>query len=592
MKTKLFLAAMAAVAVIGCQKEPAGSVQVADGTASFLSVNLNAAGAMTKAAEDTFEYGLATENAVNSVTFYFFKENGDPYVVQGVENWMSGQLDPDDWNTKPGGNQTQKPEELAPTLEKVSGMVLVIKQHQDPNDLPAKMVAILNGDPTVFNTSMSLSDLEDVVLNSLTYGDYFTMSNSVYAGTENSQSVKINTTPITAANLFNANIEPGQVGYNPPGTILTPGEEGVPATGVTPVEIYVERVAVKVRVHGATGVDLTKVPVMSADGEGATQLKDAAGNAVYMKVLGWDVTNNTDETYLLKDINPSWTDLGFTPWNNPAFFRSYWAKTTDEPLHNITFTALKGGKNLDPGYAYYFENTAAAAENNGVDVNNNGEYNEDGLISGTKNQAPQLLVAAQLVDVNGKAIDIAKWYGKLYTINGVKDAMVGTIDHRIFKVTDDTGESIEVAPITSDDVVFEQAAQGTAAKRYNVYVKVDSKKAAGYYVNETGQPYTHEEVQDILDTVDPAQMFKDGYTYYYTTIKHFGATGKPAEFGLVRNHCYDIAIENVVGFGTPVWNEGHVITPEKPTDETAVNLSARINILAWHIVSQDVTLGM
>ena len=374
MKTKLFLAAMAAVAVIGCQKEPAGSVQVADGTASFLSVNLNAAGAMTKAAEDTFEYGLATENAVNSVTFYFFKENGDPYVVQGVENWMSGTVN--SWTTGADGQQIQKPGALAPTLEKVSGMVLVIKQHQDPNDLPAKMVAILNGDNTVFNKSMSLSQLENVVLNSLTNGGAFTMSNSVYAdGT-----VKINTTAISKENLFSANIEPGQVGYNPPGVILTPGAAGVP-TGITPVEIYVERVAVKVRVHGATGVDLTKVPVMSADGEGATQLTDAAGNAVYMKVLGWDVTNNTDETYLLKDINPSWTDLGFTPWNNPAFFRSYWATTTDEPLHNITFADLKNGKNLNPGHAYYFENTAAAAESNGVDVDkDNGYTNADGLV--------------------------------------------------------------------------------------------------------------------------------------------------------------------------------------------------------------------
>ena len=566
---------MAAVAVIGCQKEPAGSVQVADGTASFLSVNLNAAGAMTKAAEDTFEYGLATENAVNSVTFYFFKENGDPYVVQGVENWMSGTVN--SWTTGADGQQIQKPGALAPTLEKVSGMVLVIKQHQDPNDLPAKMVAILNGDNTVFNKSMSLSQLENVVLNSLTNGGAFTMSNSVYAdGT-----VKINTTAISKENLFSANIEPGQVGYNPPGVILTPGAAGVP-TGITPVEIYVERVAVKVRVHGATGVDLTKVPVMSADGEGATQLTDAAGNAVYMKVLGWDVTNNTDETYLLKDINPSWTDLGFTPWNNPAFFRSYWATTTDEPLHNITFADLKNGKNLNPGHAYYFENTAAAAESNGVDVDkDNGYTNADGLVSGTKNQAPQLLVAAQLVDVAGKAIDIAKWYGKLYTIDDVMDAMVGTIDHRLF-----TKDGNNINPVVRTDFAFEQAAQTVGSKRYNVYVKVKEGATEGYYVNEKGESYTIKQVEDILATVDPAQMFKDGYTYYYTTIQHFGKAK-----GLVRNHCYDIAIENVVGFGTPVWNEGHVITPEKPTDETAVNLSARINILAWHIVSQDVTLG-
>ena len=47
---------MAAVAVIGCQKEPAGST-LADGQASFLKVDLRAAGSITKATEGGFVYG-------------------------------------------------------------------------------------------------------------------------------------------------------------------------------------------------------------------------------------------------------------------------------------------------------------------------------------------------------------------------------------------------------------------------------------------------------------------------------------------------------------------------------------------------------
>jgi hypothetical protein len=60
---------------------------------------------------------------------------------------------------------------------------------------------------------------------------------------------------------------------------------------------------------------------------------------------------------------------------------------------------------------------------------------------------------------------------------------------------------------------------------------------------------------------------------------------------MVRNHVYDIKIDGITGFGTPVYEPDKIITPEKPEEDVALNLSARINILSWHLVSQNVTLN-
>lgn len=594
---KLLFAFFAMAAIVGCSKDEAGpELNKADGNASFLKVNLKSAGSMTKA-PGTFEYGTADENAVNSVTFYFFDENGDPYAVQDQKNYIYGDGKDLGWYT-PQGTTAQ-------SIEKISGLVLVIKQVQKDKqgvaDIPAQMVALLNV-PNNFNKTMSLNDLNEKVLNSLTTEvnsdvastKYFIMSNSVFA----KDGKVVNTASITADNLFDANIEPGEPGYNPPGTILQEGQGGVPAN-ITPVKIYVERVAAKVRVQGATEeVSLTKIPVMSEDGK--TQLTDSEDNLVYAKVLGWDVTNNTDEANLLKSIDPTWTEetLGFK-WNNDSFFRSYWANTTDEPLHNLTFNDLKVGENENlPVFNYYFENTAEARTSNGVDVDANNGY---GTPNTSANQAPQLLVAAQLVKDDGTPISLGRWYGKNYTEAGVKAAMVATVDHRLYveDTKNSTDEKIAFRAITAEDVAFEQELQTAAEKRYNVFM---TAKAGVTYYDANGKNVTSvvaegenavtekETAKYILENVDPAQIWKNGYAYYYVTIKHFGAENTRGEYGLVRNHLYDIKISSVNGFGTPVFEPGYVITPEKPVDGTATNLSAEINILSWHLVEQEVIL--
>ena len=256
---KLLFALFAMAVVIGCSKnDNAPSPQEANGQASFLTVNFKSAGSITKAPEEMFEYGSTDENAVNNVVFYFFDENGNKYPVQDMQNFIAGKVE--DW--------TASTDEPAVSIEKVSGLVLVIKQVQD-GQIPAKMVAVLNA-PASLQKSMSLAELQAEVLTALTIQDdqkidYFIMSNSVYVdGSE-----VVYATEIDETNLFSANVEPGEPGYNKPGTILKPGEAGVPAN-ITPVEIYVERVAAKVRVAGAANVSLDKIPVLDEDGKQLT----------------------------------------------------------------------------------------------------------------------------------------------------------------------------------------------------------------------------------------------------------------------------------------------------------------------------------
>lgn len=557
MKTKFFMTALAVLAIVGCNKEiDNGQLDQATGETSFIQVNLKAAGTMTKAdAETAFEYGLDAENAVTSVTFYFFTENGAAYVVQNQENYLTGNIE--NWTAGTDNN-----------IEEISGLTLVIKQHQS-GELPAKMVAVLNA-PAELKKSMSLTALAKSLIQH-TNTDGFVMSNSVYVDGE----AVINATEITAENLFVANLEEGDPGYNAPGVILDP--EKYPVAAVNPVDIYVERVAVKVRVSGVAEL----LPVMSGTEEGATQLTDAEGNAVYAKVLGWDVTNNTSTSYVLKQLSATYTDLGFTPWNNAAFFRSYWAETDEDPLHNHTFASLVG-KNLDPGYAYYHENTGAYnAEGNGVDVDGEGLYENSNT---TANQAPQLLVAAQLVKADGTAIQLAKWYGDVYTIAGLQAAMVKTVAHRIYVLTGTADDGTQTfAAIQPGDVTFYQVAETTAAQRYEVFIKATDGVT---YYDMNGTAYTTEKVNEILGAITPAQMWTNGYAYYYKNIAHFGSS-----YGMVRNHIYDIKVTSVSGFGTPVYNDSYVITPEITVDEEASNLAAQINILSWHIVSQDIVLG-
>lgn len=530
------MAALLAV-LVGCNKEPQNVLPDENGQKALIQVDVKTAGTLTKA-PGTYEYGSAEENAVSSLKFYFFKADGNPYSVVSGSNEIS-------WKQSEG--------ETAESVEKISDVILVIKQSEVAP--PAKVVAVLN-DATDY-ANFDLATLASKVITSLhTDKTNFVMSNAVYYDTD-TKAVMV-ASEITQDNIFTVTDSEFVRKYNAGSSVSSADiPEGV---SINPIDIYVERVAAKVRVKGAEGVNLEKLPVYAEDGK--TQMKDAFGNVVYAKILGWNITNCTDEAYLLKNVEASWTDasLGFA-WNNPAHFRSYWTKTTDAPVHPHSFTALAGRDVVTEDY--YFENTHST-------------------------EHAQLLVAAQLVNEEGAAIQLAKWYNVLYTIADLKTAMINTVATKLYiKDAAWTDANKVYRSVTTEDVTFYQVPVTTETKRYEVKVAV--KEGVQYFYAD-GTAYEANKPEEILGNIAPAQMWTDGSAYYYTEIKHFGSEGKAGEFGIVRNHVYDVTLSGVKGFGTPVYDPELVIIPERPEKQEALNLAAQINILSWHLVAQDVTL--
>lgn len=548
---KLFLALFAAAAIVGCSKNDVIPSVAEDGATSGIKVAFKA---MTKAEEaPTYANGTADEQSVKTVTFYFFDENGGKFAVNGTDNYLSA--------TVAGGfNSTEE----GTSIEALSDVMLVIKK-ADVSNFPTQMVAVINA-PEDVKKSMTLAELKAVDFTTLKTNDGFIMTNSVYADGSN----VISTTAITADNFFEAKLNDGDEGYNAPGVYVDPDGDNYAAAAAKAVQIYVERVAAKVNVTVEETYNTGEtVKLVAADGK-VTETK------VYAKVLGWGITNNTAEAKALKAIDPAW-ELSF-PWNDMPNRRSYWAETDAVPAHNLTFDALMGHsvENAD----YYFENTLPFAENNVVTPKAN-NVPTPSVAGADYNQASLLLVAAQLVDAEGKALPISKWYSTYYAGEGAKVQMIGSVAHKLFVKN---GE--EYVSATATDVEWKQTAEDEANGRYKVYPVAIKDKA--YFTTEVVNGETTvvalADANTILSTILPAQIWNTGYTYYYAPIRHYGE-----EIGIVRNHAYEVNVTALAGLGTPVYNLYHIITPEKPGDEEA-NLTAVININAWAVVSGDYEL--
>ena len=119
------------------------------------------------------------------------------------------------------------------------------------------------------------------------------------------------------------------------------------------------------------------------------------------------------------------------------------------------------------------------------------------------------------------------------------------------------------------------------------------------YFNAAGTKLTTDQLNAIFAKVQPAKLWAAG-GYYFVDIQHYATTvtegeGEEAttvtksECALVRNHLYDITISALSGLGTPVYDPDKVITPEKPDTDYSY-IAAKINVLAWKVVSQSVTL--
>lgn len=518
-----------------------------EGQLSYVAVNIvNANPTGSRVEGGKYEDGKGPENTITKARFYLFNASGNPYTV--TTNEAPGAVAATNYVDITTLEDQGKDE---PNVESIKKGVLVFKG--TTTELPTSIVAVLNP-PATLTGSKSLSDLQTAI------ADYssttsFVMSNSVYAseGTE-----------VVATDIV------GKVA------------QSQPDAEANPVDIYVERVLAKVR-----------VTFSNADKENQYKVSEDGEPAVYAKILGWAVTRTADKSNLLKDIDPTWdnTTLGFT-WNDEPFHRSYWATTSTtvtldkksetEIINDQKPATPEGATNISV-QRYCQENTKA-------------------------DEHTEVVVVAQLVNEEGNPNPIYKYFGEEHdSEEDILTLIANKYNNVYYTRTGGTsllggGTEYEYESfIKPDNIHFEATTPETGGEDYEAIAQLDDDVLDGVTIyienpDYTGSNEKYIELADAEATINeelaknPAQIAKEGYVYYYTPIKHLGTTtGSTGEYGVVRNHIYDVTITDIKGYGTPIFDPDKDIDTTHPSNEE-VYIAARINVLSWRVVSSDVTL--
>ena len=550
MKLSRFLVGtLACTLFAACSNEENSAINSGqeEGQLSYVAVNIvnaNPTGSRVDGGE--YEDGKGPENTITKARFYLFDASGNPYTV--TTNEAPGAVAATNYVDITTLENQGKDE---PNVESIKKGVLVFKG--TTTELPTSIVAVLNP-PATLTGSKSLSDLQTAI------ADYssttsFVMSNSVYAseGTE-----------VVATDIV------GKVA------------QSQPDAEANPVDIYVERVLAKVR-----------VTFSNADKENQYKVSEDGEPAVYAKILGWAVTRTADKSNLLKDIDPAWDDmtLGFT-WNDEPFHRSYWAttpatvtlekKSQDEIINDQKPATPEGATNISV-QRYCQENTKA-------------------------DEHTEVVVVAQLVNEEGNPNPIYKYFGEEHdSEEDILTLIANKYNNVYYTRTGGTllpggGTEYEYESfITPDNIHFEATTPETGGEDYEAIAQLDDDALNGVTIyienpDYTGSNEKYIELTNAETTINeelaknPAQIATEGYVYYYTPIKHLGTTtGSTGEYGVVRNHIYDVTITDIKGYGTPIFDPDKDIDTTHPSNEE-VYIAARINVLSWRVVSSDVTL--
>ena len=584
------------------------------GDEAYLAVRLvNSDGVGSRATgdkENPFWFATSEENEVATTHFYFFK-NGQPTSVDGdneVEKILS-------WNSNNNDATTNN------TIEKVAEAVIVLEGLADKS-YPTEIVAVLNKPTNLELKNKTLEQFYQVTHGSIYNDDTnknFIMTNSTYVdGTNLSDNFA---TKVTEANFMeqkpNAQLDESKV-----------------------VKINVERLAAKVKV----GVNKDKeqfktneITIGQFDVKTATD--ETEQKEIKIEILGWGLNATTKTSYAIKNIDDSWSFADFQwgdattfNWNDPTNFRSYWAKSTnydtgtypasfasvstsagdkeanttlgtgastatnaEATLNYVSWDELSG--NMDASL-YCMENT------NTVEVLA-GTASTDGAQQVTApafySAATQVLIKAQIV--NGETL--VRYNRVLYTEDAFFARVLNEINLDITKKITADDQTVTYAKLSKDDlkvidkhdgIVTIGVADASANAEWwlGTWAKVDGEDKF-----TEGSKYTGSLAQRLEALNVKAEYYNDGMMYYAIPIEHLRggkfsyenhiAKVDEADYGVVRNHYYNVTINSISSLGTSVYNPAEDII--KPTvDGTLYFIGASINILSWKIVEQGVDL--
>lgn len=369
-----------------------------------------------------------------------------------------------------------------------------------------------------------------------------------------------------------------------------------------PAQIYVER--------GVAKVTMQNTSTTPATVDGST--KSDGTSSVDFKITSWVLDNTNKKTYLVRSTDGfgDWTSLfsnstsllaankyRFVGSNAVAanLYRTYFAKDAnfDQTGNSAALTAGDLVTNPNPTFVdkfgndnpqYCFENTFDAACQND-------RYTTRVLIKAELNSGETFYV------FNGDQ-------NTIYPIDKVKNEI-----KKYYLIENEAWIKANVTPApTKSEVDGEDLDVEISDAAGQVSITSISFKPGVTVSSSATVPTNYEEV---LKRIGSIQEYRDGESYYFVRIKHFGddmtpwntdETTKPStssiypedhlkenylgRYGVLRNNWYDIAVEGVKGLGSAVVPK---VTPNTD-DELKSYIAVKINVLSWAKRSQNVVL--
>ncbi len=544
MRLKFFvLSALALILFVGCNEEQI--VPDLDSNASYMTVRLvSPADVYTKGTAGGFANGTAAEGKINNAHFYFYDILGN-YVVEGE---TIGSFTVNDSN----GN-----------VERYTDITIVLK---NVTVLPDQMFVVLNLPADKLNLfpgktlAQAQAELSEIYSNS---AESFIMTSSTYLdGTD-----VVFTTRNISGNLKKTEAE----------------------AEANPVNAYVERLAVKGSLTMKDATVTATMPGVFTPNEPVTAAFDGGDKAVTIKINGWGFSNLNKSSYYIKKIDAGWTTptISWT-WNAPLNFRSHWAQDANynDGVYPTDYDSLRTLTPANAALTYKPYSDIEDATSWKV-----ADYCHENTIAGNlltgkhyMNAATNILVAAQMkLAADTDYVTLYRFNGVLYKWADYANILAANLNQSYKK----TGG---VDYTAADFQVPDPATASTFTNLYDGEIK--PLLTADAVANSTADAITYLAGDRFI-----TEVFTNGCMYYSIPVEHFlnpsydkEATEpfKEGDFGVVRNHFYQVTVTDILNIGVGVFDVDEPIVPNY--DPSTYYLAATLNILAWQTVTQNVTL--
>lgn len=596
--------ALAMGALVGCSKDDDGTAKVTpDMTTAYANINIvmpNHAGTRADGFTpddgtqtnppysnngENFEYGTAAENAIKSMLLIFYDAQGN-VVGKSTEIELANK---------------QHPGASVATMYKNSVKITLT----EGANMPASVMAYINpADTDSQNDRLDrIKGLDREVYKN--DEDGFLMNNSGYYEGGNYK----------LASDINSNC------------IFASKTEADNATANQTITIYVERVAAKVKL----AFDTTKQGAITD-----VDVYDNQGNQNYKLTFApekWAVTATAKRTMLLKDLNSTATDLGSSIPDYATWVlgtnRTYWARSYGYINAAETNFPVVGTDSENANYLLsYVTKSNANKEYKDITAtltDDNAFYIMENTMRGSRLTTvlnPYACVTSAIVKgtytvtgPNAAKFDNGFYIRSYSKVNGDKTEIVNAIytedelitamlaGQNIIKLADATGDIKTKIGLGHYDEVKDATGDKNIKNPANrVALKVTDKTGLLFNNNGAWEAVTDDNISVVNEKLfiyaGQAKHYNNREAFFYVPIKHNNATGTDnkipekdvptGNYGIVRNHSYQITINNIRGLAIGIHANEKLLPDPNSVQDYYINAS--MNVLAWHIMSQSVDL--